>query len=59
MCLVASELVPIDKMQNQNVVRYDDYCGFVRGVASHRIVFVDGKSLKGGNCIIDGDVLIL
>ena len=46
--LVASALVPIDKMKFQNVVRYDEYCGFVRGVPSDRIVFVDEKSLKGG-----------
>ena len=45
--LVTSELVPIDKMKFQNVVRYDDYCGYVRGVSTYRIVFVDEKSLKG------------
>ena len=40
-------LVPIDKLKFKNVVRYDNYCGFVRVIASGRLVFVDKKSVKG------------
>ena len=45
--LVAAVLVPIDKLKFKNVVRYDDYCGFVRGISSERLVFVEKKSVKG------------
>ena len=44
---MAAVLVPIDKLKFKNVVRYDDYCGFVRGIPSERLVFVDEKSVKG------------
>ena len=41
-------LVPIDKMNFLNVMRYDDYCSFIRGVTSERLTFIDEKALKGG-----------
>ena len=45
--LVVAVLVPINKLKFKNVVRYDNYCGFLKVIASERLVFVDKKSVKG------------
>jgi len=45
--LVTANLVPIDKLRFVNVIKYDNYCGYVRYIPMQRLVFIDEKLLKG------------
>ena len=49
--LISANLVPIDKLRYVNVIKYDEYCCYVRDISTRRLVFVDEKLLKGAELI--------
>ena len=43
--LKAAQIIPVDKFRPENVDSYESFCGFVSGIGSERLCFVDEKSL--------------
>ena len=39
--MVAAAMIPIDKFKGENLVAYDDFCGYIKGNASFSFVFID------------------
>ena len=44
---VVAETIPIDKFKAGNLIKYREYCEYVRHLLCERLVIVDKKSLKG------------